>query len=310
MTELTFRQLTTIVCGIGLVFGMGVALLLSHLRWFSRIGLASRIQPFLTTQQHRGHVLGRYQQIDIRLIFLRWLTGASDNIARLLGIDERLEDRLLRAGSTDSAQTFRLRQISYAGGAFGIALLLCLAAKAQIAIASLFVTLAASLTFLILEQSVSQQISRNRERLFLELPVVAEQLATLLGAGYSLGAAIRRCAQRNSGMSGQALRRVTERTQQGVPINQALQEWAVLMQIAELHQLVAILSLNDDTTELARLISSHARNLRTEAQRRRIEMIESRGQQVWVPVTVATLVPGVIFILVPFLQALRLLSGS
>jgi hypothetical protein len=38
--------------------------------------------------------------------------------------------------------------------------------------------------------------------------------------------------------------------------------------------------------------------------------MDRRGQQVWVPVTVATLVPGVILLTVPFIQALRLFSGS
>ena len=38
--------------------------------------------------------------------------------------------------------------------------------------------------------------------------------------------------------------------------------------------------------------------------------LERRAQQVWVPVTVATLVPGVIFLAVPFLAALKLFSNA
>ena len=41
-----------------------------------------------------------------------------------------------------------------------------------------------------------------------------------------------------------------------------------------------------------------------------IETIERRGQQVWIPVTVAALVPGVIFLAVPFIDALRLFANS
>jgi hypothetical protein len=40
-------------------------------------------------------------------------------------------------------------------------------------------------------------------------------------------------------------------------------------------------------------------------QRELIETAERRSQQVWIPVTVATLVPGVIFIAIPFIEALR-----
>jgi len=39
-------------------------------------------------------------------------------------------------------------------------------------------------------------------------------------------------------------------------------------------------------------------------QRELVETIEKRGQQVWIPVTVATLAPGVVFIGIPFTSAL------
>ena len=41
-----------------------------------------------------------------------------------------------------------------------------------------------------------------------------------------------------------------------------------------------------------------------------IEQIERRGQQVWIPVTVATLVPGAILLAVPFLAALRTFANA
>ena len=41
-----------------------------------------------------------------------------------------------------------------------------------------------------------------------------------------------------------------------------------------------------------------------------VESIERRTQMVWIPVTVAALVPGVIFMAVPFVEALSLFSGS
>jgi hypothetical protein len=38
--------------------------------------------------------------------------------------------------------------------------------------------------------------------------------------------------------------------------------------------------------------------------------MERRAQTVWVPVTVAALVPGVLFLAIPFVEALRLFSAS
>jgi hypothetical protein len=50
--------------------------------------------------------------------------------------------------------------------------------------------------------------------------------------------------------------------------------------------------------------------VRAEVHRDLVERIEKRAQQVWVPVTVATLVPGLLFLAVPFADALRLFTGS
>jgi tight adherence protein C len=56
------------------------------------------------------------------------------------------------------------------------------------------------------------------------------------------------------------------------------------------------------------LISEEARSIRRDVQRERVEAIERRAQQVWIPVTVAALVPGVLFLIVPFVEAMRLFT--
>ena len=47
-----------------------------------------------------------------------------------------------------------------------------------------------------------------------------------------------------------------------------------------------------------------------DAHRELLAELERRSQQVWVPVTVATLLPGSLLLLVPFLDALRLFAGA
>ena len=68
--------------------------------------------------------------------------------------------------------------------------------------------------------------------------------------------------------------------------------------------------LNREASDLGRLISEEARSIRRDVHRQLIETIERRGQQVWIPVTVATLVPGVIFLAIPFTEAMRLFTQS
>ncbi len=151
--------------------------------------------------------------------------------------------------------------------------------------------------------------ARRQERLLLELPVVAEQLGLLLGAGYSLGSAVARLATRGSGAAAEDLARVAARVRHGVAVEHALREWADLARVPALDRLVSVLARSRDVGDLGRLVSEEARAVRQEVQRRTVTVMERRAQQVWVPVTVSTLVPGVVFLAIPFVEALRLFSG-
>ena len=174
----------------------------------------------------------------------------------------------------------------------------------------LFVLGAPMLAFLVLEQRVARSSIRRQRRVFLELPVVSEQLGMLLSAGYSVGAALNRLARRGHGATSADLRRVCNRIRHGIGEHDALQEWGDLSGVAAVARLVAVLQLDRDAGDLGRLITEESRAVRREVHRQLIETIERRSQQVWVPVTVATLLPGVVFLAVPFIAAMQLFTSS
>ena len=178
------------------------------------------------------------------------------------------------------------------------------------AIALLFLVGAPALAFLVLEQQLSSASVAWKGRVARELPVITEQLAMLLAAGFSLGAAMNRVADRGRGNCAHDLRRVCGRIRQGLSEGEALREWAAVADVEALDRLVSILALNRDATDLGRLVSDEARSIRRDLQRTLIATVERRAQQVWVPVTVAALVPGVLFMAVPFIEALRLFSAQ
>jgi len=177
-------------------------------------------------------------------------------------------------------------------------------------VAVLLVVGAPLLAFLVIEQRLARASERWQQTLSLELPVVAEQLAMLLNAGYSLGAALARLAGRGHGCAAQDLAGVVNRIRQGLSENEALQEWVDVAGVEGVNRLAGVLALHAESTDLGRLVSADARQARRDVQRRTIETIERRSQQVWVPVTVATLVPGVILLAVPFLSALHAFSNA
>lgn len=294
----------------GLVMWVGATLVLSQVRWFSRPSLTARLQPYApggTVESVRTGLLSVESFRDVIGPLSRRL---GERVARLFGVSEELALRLERIHSPLDVTAFRVRQLGWSVAAIGAGALAALALRPSPLVGLLFVLGAPALAFLVLEQQVAAKSQRWQRRLFLELPVLSEQLAMLLSAGYSLGAALNRLATRGRGACAQDLRRITTRVRQGLTEVDALREWAAVAGVEPLNRLVPILALNREAADLGRLISDEARAIRKEVHRELVETMERRSQQVWIPVTVATLVPGVIFLSIPFIEALRLFSGS
>ncbi len=307
MAELDLIRLA-VLCGLTLWAGM--TLVLSQLRWFSRPPLVERLRPYspsgMARQGRRGAILSVDSFRDVVRPLARTL---GERLARLFGVSEELGIRLERIHSSDDVTGFRVRQLGWSLAGFGAGTLLAVALRPPAPIALLFVLGGPLLGFLVLEQQVASASDAWRRRLTLELPVVAEQLAMLLSAGYSLGAALNRLAARGGGNVSRDLARVCGRIRQGLSEVEALHEWAQVADVDALSRLLPVLALNREASDLGRLISEEARSIRKDTQRRLVETAERRAQQVWIPVTVAALVPGVIFLAVPFLEALRLFAA-
>jgi Flp pilus assembly protein TadB len=292
------------------VLWIGGALALSRQRWFERRPLAERLRPYAP-----GDVSGDARSGLLSVDSFRDVIGPlsreiGSRLARLFGVDEDLATRLERVHSSETVTEFRVRQVGWSAVAFGVGAVLAVATGLPGAFAVLFVLGLPLLTFLLIEQRLASESARWQRRLFLELPILAEQLGMLLSAGYSLSAALNRLAARGKGSSGRDLARVCGRIKQGLSEVDALREWSALERVGALDRLVSILVLNREAGDLGRLISEEARSIRRDVHRELIETIERRGQQVWIPVTVATLVPGVIFLAIPFIEAMRLFTES
>ena len=132
----------------------------------------------------------------------------------------------------------------------------------------------------------------------------------LLSAGFSVGATLDRLSRRGHGACATDLDRVCSRIRHGVGERAALEEWVDVSGVPAVRRLVAVLILDREAGDLGRLITNESRAVRREVHRELIETMERRSQQVWVPVTIATLVPGVLFLAVPFVAAMQLFVSS
>jgi len=293
----------------GLAVWVGATLVLSELRWFNRRPLVERLRPYapeasppartaLLSVESFREVIGPVARV----------TGG--RISRLLGVNEELSVRLDRVHSTYDVTAFRVRQLGAATATLAVFGAVEVLSRPPLVIGLVLIVSAPLIGYLVLEQHVAATSAAWQRRIFLELPVVAEQLAMLLSAGYSLSAALNRLAQRGTGACATDLRRVMSRIRQGLTEVEALREWAALARVDALDRLIPVLSLNSEAADLGRLVSQEARAIRRDVQRELVETMERRSQSVWIPVTVATLVPGVILIAIPFTEALRLFTAG
>jgi tight adherence protein C len=294
----------------GLLLWAGATLLLSELRWFSRPSLGQRLRPYTPGGLAAPSRAGVLSVESFREVVGPLARASGERLARLFGVSEELGLRLERIHSPLDVTAFRIRQIGWSVAALGLAAVVTVIAGPSAPVGLLLLLGAPLLAFLIPEQRVASASQRWQRRLFLELPVVSEQLAMLLAAGFSLSSALNRLARRGNGACAEDLRRVTGRMLQGLSEIEALREWAQVARVDALDRLVPVLALNRGASDLGRLVSNEARAIRRDVQRELVEAMDRRGQKVWVPVTVATLVPGVIFLSIPFIEALKVFSGS
>jgi tight adherence protein C len=296
----------TVLSALGL--WVGFTLWFSTVRWFRRVPLLDRVQPYHGSNGGVSTRHGIFSVASFGQVVGPLAEAIGARVSQLFGIQEPVAVKLTRVHSTLDASAFRVRQVGWAVVSMGAAALLILVLHVDPLLAAGLLLALPLLVFGLVEQQLVRRSDQWKEGLFLELPVVSEQLGMLLSSGWSLGSALARIAERSQGCCGRDLARVGQRTRQGLSEAAALAEWAELAKVDAVSRLTAVLALNRETSDLGKMISDEARSIRAEAHRRLVGTLERREQMVWIPVTVATLVPGAIFLSIPFISVMRVFA--
>jgi len=292
----------------GLALWAGATLLLSQLRWIARPRLVDRLRPY-SPGRHNGSGPA-LSATTFGEVIGPLAAGVGASVARLTGRDDDLAQRLERTHSPVDPAEFRVRQLAWAASGVAVSVLVTLAVHPPALLLVASVPAGALAGYAWAESRLTGACRDWDRRRTLELPVLAEQLAMLSAAGFSLGAALSRVASRGRGACAMDLARVCGRIRQGLSEPDALREWASIARSPAVERLVAVLCLSGETGDLGRLLSEEARSIRRQVQRQAVETMDRRAQQVWIPVTVAALIPGVVLLAVPFMQALRLFASG
>ena len=290
---------------------VGLSLILGCNRFFCRSGMPTRLAPYAPNRtEDRSAEPGTPSIVgSLRAVLLPIAESFGERLGRLSGIRTDLAARIKRAGSPRSPSEFRLEQFVAALLTEAVACALALWIRPGPAVVILLTLGTPTLVALSAEYRLDSAAARRTERLEAELPVVSEQIAVLLASGLSLGSALDRICRRSSGAVAEDLRAVQMAVRQGTSEVEALRAWADRVRCEGVDRLVGVLSMHRDAADLGALLATEARGIRAAAHRRTIESIERRAQLVWIPVTVATLVPGLILIGVPFVNAMTRITG-
>ena len=258
----------------GLVLWVGTTLLLSTTRWFARRPLTERLRPYTPGGLAPGKGGGLLSVESFRDVVAPVSRNVGEQVARLFGVSEDLSVRLTRIHSPLDVTAFRVRQLGWVVAAFGLGALASVAVGLPVPVGILLTFGAPLLAFLVLEQQISAASKRWQRNLFLELPVVSEQIGLLLSAGFSLSGALARVAERSNGACARDISRVISRVRQGLSETDALREWSALADVEAVDRLVHVLALNREASDLG---PPHQRGGPRHPPRRRTASSSSRS---------------------------------
>ena len=105
----------------GLLLWIGLTLVLSELRWFSRRPLEDRLRPYVPGGWERPARGGVLSVDSFREVVAPLASSLGGTLSRVFGVHEDLATRLARIHSPLDATALRVRQLTWAAASFALA---------------------------------------------------------------------------------------------------------------------------------------------------------------------------------------------
>jgi tight adherence protein C len=292
----------------GLGVALGILIVLARLR-ARAVTLDERLAPYLRPRDATSTLLREVSRASA-VVRLLGLHDVGARLERFGSPREEVRRRLDRAGSAESVDHFRARQVVWtvAGLAAGLGIALLLAATRGAAVVPLaaLVVVTGGCGYVACDQALTLQVRRREERLLAELPTIAELLALAVAAGESPPAALERVATARGELAAE-IRRMVAEVRAGAPVTGALTALADRSGLPPLSRFAeGVVVALERGTPLADVLRAQAHDVR-EAGRR--SLLEAGGRKeilMMIPVVFLVLPVTVIFAVFPSLATLRI----
>ena len=290
----------TAITGIvlGLLFGIGLTLIVWQLPWLRARDLATRVDPYLRRSRSASLFAAPSTASRTRTVLENLMGPIAIRVLsvleRLTGGPEQLERRLRLAGRRTSADSFRVEQVAFGAAGLALGVVVAIAAiglrDSSLLLGLVLVVLGAVCGVLLRDYLLGAEIKRRAARMAREFPTVADLLALAVAAGESPIAAMERVARTSSGALPDEFAATVADIRAGTSISQALASLASRTPLESLSRFGEGVAIAIERgTPLADVLRAQAQDAREAAKR---ELMETAGQR-----EIMMLVPVVFFVL-------------
>lgn len=296
---------------VGLLFTTGILLVGWRLRAL-RPRLVTRIEPYLKEPPGPGPLLTTQTPFPQVERALRPILSDIGKVLDRLGSPARsVQQRLLRAGSSQRVEAFRVEQVVWATGALGIALFLSLilAAVRQSHPVVLvgFVVVAGIGGALGRDYLLSRQVKSREQAMSAEFPTIAELLALAVSAGETPLAALERVTHSSAGVLSEELSRTLADVRSGIPLPSALSALAHRTEVPSIARFTdGVATAIERGTPLAEVLRAQAQDARSSGHQLLMEIGGKKEIAMMIPVVFLLLPITVLFALFPGLHMLSM----
>ena len=303
---------------LGATGALGLWMVVTRLAASSRPSLESRVAPYIRDVATADVRWAPAAPSDRPGSALAALTGpvlraCAERLERVLGGRESVRRRLLRAGSAQSVEQFRLSQVAWGLSAFSSTVLLGLLGPARApgrALPWLLLALGGGLAGIIArDYLLTSQVRRREQRMLAEFPTIAELLALAVAAGEGPVAAIDRVVRSCRGAMTEELAIVLGETRMGVPVSTALDAMAQRSGLAVVSRFAEGFAVAlERGTPLVDVLTAQAADVREAGKRALIETGARKEVAMMVPVVFLIMPVTLLFAFFPGVVGLELLA--
>ena len=299
-----------------LLLAAGLGLILSSVLNTRSVSFADRVASQLRGETLRESLLKEQERREPSLLeaisafCAPLLRSLSSSLSGSSLSDSSVQERLRRAGSSQSVSAFRAEQLLWALAGVTVMSALTVIGVVQerfsILVALMLVLVSGLSGFLARDWWLGEAVTKREKQLVAEFPALAEMMALSVTAGESALAALERICLTSRGELAREFSDILAQTRTGVSLR-ALQEFAERTRVPALSRFVEGIAVAIERgTPLADVLRAQAQDVRDNAKRELMETAGKKEIAMLAPVVFFILPLTVIFAVFPGLSLMRL----